>query len=181
MNNTGLLVANDLHLSRHTPLVHTLKRLGVLNTVLTAYQAQEFPLRQRFDYVLADVPCSGEGRIRIKGKKGPTGHRWSKAKPRLAEIQKKIILRGYDLLKNKGEMVYSTCTYNPEENESVVNYLLQERDAEILPINLDFHYAPGISRWGREEYDKRLEQAARFYPHQLDSVGFFVARIGRRA
>ena len=57
MNNTGIIVANELYPNRHIPLAHTLARLGVLNTVLTAYQAQEFPLKHCFDYILADVPC----------------------------------------------------------------------------------------------------------------------------
>jgi ribosomal RNA methyltransferase Nop2 len=56
MNNTGLIVANELYKSRHIPLGNTLARLGVLNTVVTGYQAQEFPLKQSFDYILADVP-----------------------------------------------------------------------------------------------------------------------------
>ena len=70
MDNSGIIVANELHTSRHVPLGHTLYRLGVLNAAVTAYQAQEFPLKQRFDFVLADVPCSGEGRFRAL-KKAP--------------------------------------------------------------------------------------------------------------
>ena len=77
-------------------------------------------------------------------------------------------------------MVYATCTYNPEENESVVHFLLENRDAELLPIDVDFHYEPGLTQWRDDIYDKQLELAARFYPHQIDSVGFFMARIGRR-
>lgn len=106
MNNTGLLVANELYLHRHIPLGHTLTRLGVLNTVLTAYQAQEFPLKQRFDYILADVPCSGEGRLR-RTKEAAT-YRERNEKTNLSELQKKIILRGFDLLKDKGKMLYAT-------------------------------------------------------------------------
>ena len=51
MDNTGLIIANELYPSRHIPLGHTLERLGVLNTIITGYQAQEFPLKQRFDSV----------------------------------------------------------------------------------------------------------------------------------
>ena len=86
----------------------------------------------------------------------------------------------YDLLKNNGEMVYATCTYNPDENESVIHYLLENRDAELLPVNFGFHYEPGITMWRDEVYDKQMEQTARFYPHHIDSVGFFMARIGKR-
>ena len=77
-------------------------------------------------------------------------------------------------------MVYATCTYNPDENESVVHFLLENRDAELLPVNLGFHYEPGLTEWRDKTYDKQLKRAARFYPHKVDSVGFFMARIGRR-
>jgi 16S rRNA C967 or C1407 C5-methylase (RsmB/RsmF family) len=178
MGNSGIIIANELYWDRHIPLSNTLARLGVLNTVITAYQAQEFPLRTKFHYVLADVPCTGEGRFRMNG--GKNRYEYHLKRALLPEIQKRIILRGFDLLEDLGEMVYSTCTYNPEENESVVDYLLQERDAVLLPVNTPFPHEPGLKEWRRRAYDRQLQRAARFYPHQLDSVGFFVARIGRK-
>jgi 16S rRNA C967 or C1407 C5-methylase (RsmB/RsmF family) len=178
MNNTGLIVANELYTNRHIPLGHTLDRLGVLNTMITGYQAQEFPLKERFDYILADVPCSGEGRFR-QTKEGMTYRARSK-KSKLPNLQKKIILRGFDLLKEEGEMLYSTCTYSPAENEGVVQYLLENRDARLLPIDTGFEQEPGILSWGSETYDKELRKAVRFYPHRINSVGFFMARIGKR-
>ena len=178
MNNTGLIVSNDLYLNRHISLGHTLSRLGVLNAMVTGYQAQEFPSKQRFDYVLADVPCSCEGNFRKT--RDTSSYRENKGKENLPDLQKKIILRGFDLLQENGQMLYATCTYNPEENESVVDLLLKERDAELLPIDAGFDFEPGITEWKDKKYDKRLKNAARFYPHRLDSVGFFMARIGRR-
>jgi tRNA (cytosine49-C5)-methyltransferase len=178
MENTGFMVCNDLFANRHVSLGHTLSRLGVQNSVVTGYQAQEFPLRQQFDYILADVPCSCEGRFRITP--NDTQYRENRRKALLPDIQKKILLRGFDLLKTDGEMLYATCTYNPAENESVVNFLLEERDAELLPIHLGIAFEPGLSEWNSEIYDKRLKRTARFYPHHVDSVGFFMARIGQR-
>jgi len=178
MNNTGLIVSNDLYVNRHISLGHTLSRLGVMNAVVTGYQAQEFPLKQRFDYVLADVPCSCEGNFRKT--RDTSSYRENKGKENLPDLQKKIILRGFDLLQKNGQMLYATCTYNPEENESVVDLLLKERDAELLPIDAGFDFEPGITEWKDKRYDKRLKNAVRFYPHRLDSVGFFMARIGRR-
>ena len=180
MVNSGVIVANELYASRHIPLSHTLIRLGVINAVYTEYQAQEFPLKQHFDYIMADVPCSGEGRIRrVEGadKSYP-----SKPHPgnKLLDLQKKMILRGFDLLKDGGIMVYSTCTYNPEENEEVVQFLLNSRDAELLPIEINFPHMHGLTGWKDASYDKQLEKSARFYPHLTNSVGFFMARIGRR-
>jgi tRNA (cytosine49-C5)-methyltransferase len=178
MNNTGLIIANEPDRRRSIPLSHNLSRLGVLNTVVAGYQAQEFPLRQRYDFILADVPCSSEGTFRF-----PPEQRWygeTKGKTKLPVLQKRIILRGFDLLKEGGVMVYSTCTYNPKENEGVVDFLLRNRDAELLPVESMFPFEPGRLSSDTEAYDKQLQKAARFYPHQLDSVGFFMARIGRR-
>ena len=179
MGNSGLIVANELYPSRHLALGNTLNRLGILNTIVTSYQAQEFPLRQKFDYILADVPCSGEGMFR-KTKKGMR-YKEKMKKGRLPDLQKKIIIRGYDLLKPGGQMIYSTCTYNPDENEAVVNYLLENRDAELLPIEMNLRYSPGIISWVGKIYDERIEKTIRLYPHWVDSVGFFMARISKRA
>ena len=150
MNNTGIIVANELYPNRHIPLAHTLARLGVLNAVLTAYQAQEFPLKHCFDYILADVPCSGEGRFRVVKKL--SRYRAGKGREKLPQLQKKIILRGYDLLKDEGEMIYATCTYNPEENESVVDFLLKNREAELLLIDSGFR---AFCHQGKTRYLRR--------------------------
>ena len=178
MGNSGLVVANELFPSRHPGLGHTLSRLGVTNALVTGYQAQQFPLKQRFDFVLADVPCSGEGRFRAIEKSFVHSERRTKEK--LPDLQKKIITRGFDLLKEDGLMVYSTCTYNPDENESVVNYLLNNRDAMLLPIEVGATYEPGLSQWRQKKYEEQLKRTARFYPHRINSVGFFMASIGRR-
>ncbi|MDD5204158.1 MAG: RsmB/NOP family class I SAM-dependent RNA methyltransferase [Desulfobacterales bacterium] len=175
MDNTGLVIANELYSGRRIPLGHTLARLGVMNTVITGYPAQEFPLKHSFDYVLADVPCSGEGRVRLGS---PFSYYEEKGfRPRLLNLQKRAILRGFDLLKRDGEMVYSTCTYDPAENEAVVQHLLENRNADLLPLHLGFHQEPGLRSWKGENYDPRMESTVRFYPHRVDSVGFFMARV----
>jgi NOL1/NOP2/sun family putative RNA methylase len=179
MNNTGLIVANELYRNRLNPLGATLARLGALNTVVTSYQAQEFPRKQRFDFVLADVPCTGEGRAR-RSKTGGFDRKADK-RNKLSDLQKKIILRGFDLLTQTGEMLYATCTYNPGENESVVDFLLKKRgDARILPLDDDFGHDPAVTEWKDHKYDKQIQRAARFYPHRIDSVGFFMARVGKK-
>jgi tRNA (cytosine49-C5)-methyltransferase len=178
MKGEGLIVANELQRKRHLPLSHTLSRLGVMNAVLTGYPAQEFPLRARFDYIMADVPCSGEGTFRYGLDHFLQAGR--KSFSNLSKAQKKILLRGFDLLKEGGQMLYATCTYNPDENESVVAHLLKNRDAEILEIQSPLPFSPGLSGWNKETYGKDMKNAARFYPHFVDSVGFFMAKIGRR-
>ena len=130
--------------------------------------------------MLADVPCSGEGRIKMV--RGEEWHRdvSDDVHPKLLAIQKKIILRGFDLLKKDGVMLYSTCTYNPEENEDALQHLLDERDAELIPMDIEFPHEPGLLEWKEKRYDRELQKAARFYPHQTNSTGFFMAKIRSR-
>ncbi|MFO7785393.1 MAG: NOL1/NOP2/sun family putative RNA methylase [Thermodesulfobacteriota bacterium] len=176
--NRGLVVANDLHAGRHPALAHTLGRLGVMNFVMTAYQAQEFPRRHGFQFVLADVPCSGEGVFRaVKGRSKPI--RGTRA-ARFPELQRRILKRGFDLLEPAGVLLYATCTYDPEENEAVVDNLLRERDADVLPLYPGVPCEAGITEWKDMRYDARLEHTRRFYPHGVDSVGFYMARLCRR-
>jgi 16S rRNA C967 or C1407 C5-methylase (RsmB/RsmF family) len=178
MGNTGVIVANELYQRRHAPLVHTLSRLGVLNTVLTAYPAQEFPLRERFDFIMADVPCSGEGRWRFSREPDPMDLVRDRAG--MEEAQRRMILRGFDLLKKEGVMVYSTCTYSPAENERVVDFLLKHREAELVSFDCVPGMEPGISQWGKETFNGEIRRAGRFYPHRVDSVGFFMAKVRKR-
>lgn len=177
MNNRGVLVANEVNPRRRPALGNTLDRLGVLNAVMTGYPAQEFPLRQRFDKILVDVPCSGEGVYR--GFKTPYRVFPAHAYGRLLALQRRIVLRAFDLLTPGGELLYATCTYAPAENEGVLHVLLSERDATLLPVRPSVPCAPGIGTWEKETYDARVHGAVRLYPHLGDSIGFFMARVGR--
>ena len=169
MQNQGAVLALDVNLQRLKGLKFNLSRLGVANTVVALNDATKARLPPLFDRVLLDAPCSSEGlvRKRFDALKG-----WS---PKLvqakAKLQKKLILKAFDALKPEGEMVYSTCTLSPEENEEVVRHLLSERPAaKPLPVELaGFRFRPGWS----------LKQAAVVLPQDNDSEAFFVARIGK--
>ena len=176
MDNSGFIVANELYNSRHVALGANLSRLGVTNTVITGYQAQEFPYKVKFDFILADVPCTGDGRFRNLSKEKT--HYMSNDFISITNLQKKIILRAYDLLADGGVLLYSTCTYNPSENEAVVDYLLKNRlGSDLDDIDLAVSADPGIGMWKDFEYDKRVRKTMRIYPHRNDTVGFFMARI----
>jgi len=179
MINRGLIVANDSKQKRLRALENNIRRLGVTNVVITSYAGQNFPQRWRFDRVLADVPCSGEGIFRFSS--SPTQPPRRQASRFLPRIQRDLIIRAFDLLADKGILLYSTCTYSPDENEEVVQYLLDNRPAEVLPIDVPAPYAPGIVKWRNRSYDRQINRCWRIYPHQLNSVGFFLARICRRS
>jgi NOL1/NOP2/sun family putative RNA methylase len=174
MNNTGLIVANELFHDRLPSLGQNIYRFGVINTIITSYQAQEFPKKNQFDFIMADVPCSSEGNFKLTTNK-KLHQAWGIEK--LQTIQKKIIKRAYDLLKPGGVMLYSTCTYNPMENEAVVNHLLNISDARLLEINPPIPSEKGLLNWKGESFHPSIRLCRRFYPHQTGSVGFFMAKI----
>lgn len=177
MGDRGSLVANEPSSRRLKSLTNNLERMGITSAVVTAYSGQNLPGRVRFDRVLVDAPCSGEGTWR-----GPD----ARPKPPdpdfrayLVRQQKALLRRGYDVLEPGGTLVYSTCTYAPEENEGVVADLLSSSDATLLPLDVDVPGLPGLPRWNGESYPAALPLARRLYPHRFDSEGFFVARLAK--
>ncbi|MBA2849667.1 RsmB/NOP family class I SAM-dependent RNA methyltransferase [Thermosulfuriphilus ammonigenes] len=172
-----LIVANDKRIDRLTALVSNLKRLGITGVVTTQYRGEMFPMGPPFDKVLVDAPCSGEGRYRIT-KEGEVLYR-KETRTDLPAIQKGLLLRAFDLVKTGGIVVYSTCTFNPLENEAVVDYLLNRRPAEILKMDYPLPSHPGLKEFNGRVFDSRISHCARFYPHETHSVGFFIATIRR--
>lgn len=177
MRNQGTLVANEPSGRRQMSLLANINRLGVLNTMVTAYQGENFPMQTSFDRILVDAPCSAEGTLR---KEPSLRHGASSGTiSRLARLQKRLILRAFDLLAPGGLLVYSTCTFAPEENEAVVTHLLQERDAGIVPFDLPIEASSGLLGWHGETFPEEIKHCVRIYPHHLDSGGGFFARITR--
>jgi len=175
MSHRGLLVANEPNGRRAQALLANLNRMGTTNVAVTEYAGESFPLGQSFDRVLVDAPCSAEGTLRREGtlRQGayPTVTR------RMGALQRRLILRAYELVRPGGVLVYSTCTFAPEENEAVVSFLLGERDASPEPIGLPIAASPGLREWGESRFSEGVEQGVRVYPHQLDSGGGFLARF----
>lgn len=177
MEDRGCLVANEPSRGRLKSLVANLERMGVACAVVTAYTGQNFPQRHRFRRVLVDAPCSGEGTWR-----GP------EARPRtlrpgfrehLARQQGLLLRRGYEVLEPGGVLVYSTCTYAPEENEGVVGPFLEETGAGVLPLGVDVPGEPGLPGWEGRSFPAALAAARRLYPHRFDSEGFFAVRLAK--
>ena len=177
MQNRGTLVANEPNGRRQMSLLANINRLGVLNTMITAYQGENFPMGTKFDRVLVDAPCSAEGTLRKVSSLQNGASMGTIA--RLARLQKRLIVRAFDLLAPKGLLVYSTCTFAPEENEVVVAHLLQERAARILPIEIPVETSTGLTEWLDEPFPAEIGRCVRIYPHHLDSGGGFVALIAR--
>jgi tRNA (cytosine49-C5)-methyltransferase len=155
------IVANDINRMRVKRLNGVVKKYNI-NADVTNLSGRK--ITGSFNKILVDAPCSGEGMI---NKKEKLFRNWSENRIRLlSKKQKKLIVHAFDLLERHGTLVYSTCTFEPEENEEVVKFLLRKRkDAQLADINVNVKHV------------KTLEKCYRIYPQHNDTGGFFVAKI----
>jgi len=183
MKNTGTIIANDVSLKRLKILASNMERCGATNTIITKKDGIALCKRLKengflFDKILLDAPCSGEGTLRSSP---ITYQMWNPNTIRyLSKLQKGLLASALEILKPKGEIVYSTCTHAPEENEEVVDFVLKEfPDVKIEAIKLPIKCRPGITEWQNKNYDKKVEKSCRIYPQDNDTEGFFIAKLRR--
>lgn len=192
LQGQGLLVSNDLHPDRTKALAKNLELYGVRNAVVLNETperiASAFP--GFFDRVLVDAPCSGEGMFR----KDEDMHRqWDEGTPgKYADMQREILRSAAKALAPGGTLVYSTCTFAPEENEGMILAFLREHpEFEVQPVPEGAGYGPGLTDWpGREPGTsagsadesaadearrKSLRGTARLWPHKVKGEGHFAA------
>ncbi|CAL6084253.1 Sun/nucleolar_protein family protein [Hexamita inflata] len=147
---TGLVVANDLELTRCHVLMHGVISQPCPQLIITNLDASKYPKLTVFDKILCDVPCSGDGTLR---KAKEIWNKWSNAGSLcLFEIQLKVLIRGLQLLKVGGEICYSTCSLNVIENEAVVKTVLEKFGASIEVIDCSGKFegikrADGLRTW----------------------------------
>jgi NOL1/NOP2/fmu family ribosome biogenesis protein len=178
MGNRGTVVANDRDYYRIRAIHHLTERLGILNTSTTLFDGANIPKGAGlFDKILVDVPCTCEGTVRKSPELtvDPSGELSRK----FAGGQKALLRKAIQLCRPGGRIVYSSCTYAPEENEAVIDALLREvghHVVHLLPAGVEgFHASEGLTEWEGEAFDDSLRHAMRIWPHQNDTGGFFVA------
>lgn len=163
----SLLVSNEVIRSRSYILSENSTKWGACHTIVTNNDPEEIGnFTHLFDVIVADVPCSGEGMFR---KDTDSTNEWSVANVQLcASRQRRIIHDVWDALKPGGLLIYSTCTYNTEENEENIHYITQELGAEALsiPVEADWHVT-GAFTYNHPVY--------RFFPHKTKGEGFFLS------
>lgn len=180
MENNGTIIANDLRLDRVKILSANLERCGVTNTIITRNDGVGLCNRLsksgfKFDKILLDAPCSGEGTLRSSPK---TFKMWNvKVVKKMSREQRKLIAFAFKALKKDGVLVYSTCTHAPEENEQVVDFAVKNFPVKVEKIVLPLKCRPGILEWEGEEFDKEVSKVCRIYPQDNDSEGFFVSKF----
>ena len=182
MENTGTIIANDLKIGRLKILASNLERCGVTNTIITKKDGIALCKRLKdkgfeFDKILVDAPCSGEGTIRSVP---VTLQMWSMKKVlSLSRLQKALLSSAIGILKVEGEIVYSTCTHAPEENEEVLDFILKKfNNLKIEKIHLPVESRAGLKNWEDKEYLEDIKFACRVYPQDKNNTeGFFIAKL----
>lgn len=169
-NNKAGITANDIDRNRAMRLTANAKKYGIKCSILNQSGRT---LEGNFNKILIDAPCSGEGMV---NKKDKLFRHWSEKRIKfLSKKQKKLINRGFDMLDDGGTLVYSTCTFAPEENESVVDFLLKKHSGELVGIDVPITHVSGITSWNGKEFDESVKKCMRIYPR--GTGGFFVAKI----
>ncbi len=181
MQNTGTLIANEVNFGRIKILASNLQKCGVTNTIITKKDGIALckKLKQnkiRFDKILVDAPCSGEGTLRSSPK---TYKMWNiKTIKNLSKLQKALVASAIEILKPKGELIYSTCTHAPEENEEVVDFILKNfPNIKIQSIKLPVKTDKTITKWEDKEYLQDVKYACRIYPQTNNTEGFFIVKF----
>lgn len=181
LGNRGTVIANDISSGRLAALHAAISRLGLVNVTTTASNGAVYPTPDGyFDKVLADVPCSGEGTLRkVHGKHRPVS---DKFRNWLTGTQRGLLRRAVDLCRPGGRIVYSTCTFAPEENEAVVDEILRERPQELRIIDRTIDgvpTSPGLSDWRDTPFHPDVARAHRLWPHSANTGGFFAVLLER--
>jgi NOL1/NOP2/sun family putative RNA methylase len=178
MNNKGVLIANDYQIPRIKPLSLNIQRCGITNCIITLMQGQWFYNSNiKFDKILVDAPCSGTGTIRKSLK---TLRIWNpNMVKRLSITQKQLIETAFNILKQNGTLVYSTCSLEPEENEAVVDFLINKYDnAQLEEIKINnLKRSEPILEFDNNKYNENIKNCLRIWPQDNDTEGFFVAKI----
>lgn len=191
LQGRGLLIANDISASRAKALLKNLEVFGVKNTFVAnavpARLAEQFP--EAFDKILVDAPCSGEGMFR---KDIANVKAWSPEKVKeCAKIQRDITQQAVKMLRPGGLMLYSTCTFSPEENEGTIAELLARcPEMELVAVPWQEGFAHGNAAYlelgesrcheKAAEVYRELEKCVRIFPHKMGGEGHFLALLKKK-
>ncbi len=180
MQNQGEIISVENIRSRYYKLKAVTSLLGVQNVSLRLTDGRKFSDSRMFDRILVDVPCSSEGRFKTSQEKSFAYWSLKKIKD-MATKQKGLLWHASRFLKAQGILVYSTCTFAPEENEGVIDWFLKktEETFRIEPIHLEgIQTYPPILKWNEKSFQHQIRDCVRILPtSQME--GFFMAKLVR--
>lgn len=173
LKGTGLLVANDVSEERVKALIYNLELAGVRNAVVTNEPPDRLwpNFSEYFDKILIDAPCSGEGMFR---KDAEAVKSWGKFKTELCmKLQQEILEAAHRLIKPGGRLLYSTCTFDPREDEEMIRSFMSRHPEYFL--------VPLVKPGGVEDGLNGMRDAARLWPHKLNGEGHFAALLEKQS
>jgi 16S rRNA C967 or C1407 C5-methylase (RsmB/RsmF family)/NOL1/NOP2/fmu family ribosome biogenesis protein len=172
IDDTDLLVANEVIRSRVSVLDENLRKWGHQNLVVCSNDPSDFSsLEGLFDVIVVDAPCSGEGLFR---RDASAISQWSVENTAMCSTrQRRILTDSWAALKTGGYLIYSTCTFNPAENEENLCWLAEKYEFESIRIPLK-------DVWGIDELITNGLYAYRFLPHRVRGEGFFITLLRKK-
>lgn len=177
LKGEGVLIANDISNSRARGLLKNLELFGIGNMMVISEEpgklVEYFP--EYFDKILIDAPCSGEGMFR-KDKKMVKA--WEEHGPEFfSKLQRSIITQAAAMLKPGGMILYSTCTFDPLENEKTVEYLLETcPEFKICDMEGYEGFCEGIPKYV-ENHSEEYRKTVRIFPHKMQGEGHYLALV----
>jgi tRNA (cytosine40_48-C5)-methyltransferase len=173
MKNSGCIVAIDINSARINSLKFNIARCGVMNCCIYRMDSSHVTaLNMRFDRVLLDAPCSCEGVI-MRDKSRKTSHTTYDIEHCVLD-QMRLIEAAVKVVRPGGLLVYSTCSFAPEENENIINSLLGRFDIKIEPIGYGIN---GLTKFGETKFHDAIKNTKRLYPHIHNTLGFYIAKV----
>ena len=176
MNNEGNLILIERNRNRIPALEFNLRRLGISNSIIINDDAVNLSkMNLKADKILLDAPCTGEGLIRQDSSRKRS--KTMKDISKLSIIQRKLLKTGLNSLNPGGQLLYSTCSIAPEENELVIDDVLKERsDFAIVKIPRNYG-VKGIIDVYNKTLREDIKYSQRLYPHLHNTIGFFISLI----
>lgn len=176
LGGKGVLVANDISASRAKALLKNIELFGISNPFIVneppAKLAEYFP--EFFDRILLDAPCSGEGMFRKDS--SVIKSYVSNGVDYYAKLQKEILVPAVRMLKPGGKMLYSTCTFSPEEDERAIDYIMDMfPELSLTDIKGYEGFDTGHPDWGSD--NPELKKCVRIWPHRMNGEGHFLALL----
>jgi tRNA (cytosine40_48-C5)-methyltransferase len=174
MDNKGTIIALDTDNRRLLALRNNLERCGITNTIVYKKDARfATDMKMTFDKILLDAPCSGnyvieEGFFTKKSVEGVHER---------ARLQKELLKSAFNVLKDGGTLVYSTCSLEPEENEMNIEWLLKKYpEMKLEDTGLEIG-DPGLVKVFGKKLSSEIKKCRRFWPEKTGTEGFFIAKL----
>lgn len=179
LGNRGTVIANDIKTPRLQALYDVCRRMGICNVSVTDHDGAVYPVADdQFDRILVDAPCTSEG----KPQRGHVRAASDRFRSFVCGQQRALLKRAVDLCRPGGRIVYSTCTFAPEENEAIISDVLEAAAGRLRALPSFVHVpgaSPGLTTFLGRDFHPDVAHGVRLWPHRTGTGGFFAILLER--